>query len=282
MTLAARLYRFRPTFRPQAAAILGEMAIGSHTGEWSRALGECGDDIRELIEAIERVAERENMDLSHTLSDVGHLTDKTRPIWSQRLQFITDHPLGPRSEHAIGPRYDVPTEFLREQSPVAVLLYVDKLVAIGCDVSQVVLNRAAALAAAANVIDTLSISEKQHVFERVRPLVEQPIETSGMDQLHARTQHPLSRFQVSFGRATNLRTSAGWLLAGAATSPDECSAAVEFALDWVRSDDSTLQKVGATILTLPKLSTNIARISDLAKHKNPSVRKAAVWMPSMH
>ena len=277
MTLAARLYRFRSTFRPQAAAILGEMAIGSHTGEWSRALGECGDDTRELIEAIERVAERENMDLSHTLSDVGHLTDKTCPIWSQRLQFITDHPLGPRSEHAIGPRYDVPTEFLREQSPAAVLLYVDKLVAIGCDVSQIVLNRAAA----ANVIDTLSISEKQHVFERVRPLVEQPIETSGMDQFDARTQHPLSRFQMSFGRATNVRTSAGRLLAGAATSPDECSAVEELALGWVRSGDSNLQGVGAAILALPNSSSGTVRRSELANHSNSSVRKAAVWMASM-
>ena len=277
MTLAARLYRFRSTFRPQAAAILGEMAIGSHTGEWSRALGECGDDTRELIEAIERVAERENMDLSHTLSDVGHLTDKTCPIWSQRLQFITDHPLGPRSKHAIGPRYDVPTEFLREQSPAAVLLYVDKLVAIGCDVSQVVLNRAAA----ANVIDTLSISEKQHVFERVRPLVEQPIETSGMDQFDARTQHPLSRFQMSFGRATNVRTSAGRLLAGAATSPDECSAVEELALGWVRSGDSNLQGVGAAILALPNSSSGTVRRSELANHSNSSVRKAAVWMASM-
>ena len=277
MTLAARLYRFRSTFRPQAAAILGEMAIGSHTSEWSRALGECGDDTRELIEAIERVAERENMDLSHTLSDVGHLTDKTCPIWSQRLQFITDHPLGPRSKHAIGPRYDVPTEFLREQSPAAVLLYVDKLVAIGCDVSQIVLNRAAA----ANVIDTLSISEKQHVFERVRPLVEQPIETSGMDQFDARTQHPLSRFQMSFGRATNVRTSAGRLLAGAATSPDECSAVEELALGWVRSGDSNLQGVGAAILALPNSSSGTVRRSELANHSNSSVRKAAVWMASM-
>ena len=281
MTLAARLYRFRSTFRLQAAAILGEMAIGSHTGEWSRALGECGDDTRELIEAIERVAERENMDLSHTLSDVGHLTDKTCPIWSQRLQFITDHPLGPRSEHAIGPRYDVPTEFLREQSPTAVLLYVDKLVAIGCDVSQLVLTRAAAFAAAANVIDTLSISEKQHVFERVRPLVEQPIETSGMDQFDARTQHPLSRFQMSFGRATNVRTSAGWLLAGAATSPDECSAVEELALGWVRSGDSNLQGVGAAILALPNSSSGTVRRSELANHSNSSVRKAAVGMASM-
>ena len=94
MTLAARLYRFRPTFRQQAAAILGEMAIGSHTGEWSRALDECGDDTGELIEAFERISERENIDLAHSLSDLGHLTNGTRAVWLQRLQFVADHPLG--------------------------------------------------------------------------------------------------------------------------------------------------------------------------------------------
>ena len=33
MTLAARLYRFRPNFKRHAAALLGEIALGSHTGE---------------------------------------------------------------------------------------------------------------------------------------------------------------------------------------------------------------------------------------------------------
>ena len=281
MTLAARLYRFRPTFRQQAAAILGEMAIGSHTGEWSRALDECGDDTGELIDAFERVAERENIDLARSLSDLGHLTSRTRAVWLQRLQFVTDHPLGRRSEHAIGPRYDVPTAFLREQRPTVVLQYVDKLVAIGCDVGEFVLNRAAALAATVNVIDTLSVSDKRHLFERVRPLVEQSIQISEADRFHVRTQHPLSRFRMSFGSATNVRTSAGWLIAGAATSPDECSAVEGFALDWVRSDEPILQKAGAAILTMPNLSSSPAQSFELAKHSNPTVRKAAVWMPSM-
>ena len=104
MTLAARLYRFRPTFRQQAAEILGEMAIGSHTGEWSRALDECGDDVGELIEAFERVSERENIDLAGVLSDLGHQTSGTRAVWLRRMQFVADHPLGQRTEHAIGPR----------------------------------------------------------------------------------------------------------------------------------------------------------------------------------
>ena len=281
MTLAARLYRFRPTFRQQAAAILGEMSIGSHTGEWSRALDECGDDTGELIEAVERISERENIDLAHSLSDLGHLTNGTRAVWLQRLQFVADHPLGQRTEHAIGPRYDVPIGFLREQNPTVVLQYVDKLVAIGCDVGEFILNRGAALAAATNVIDTLSVSDKRHLFERARPLVEQSIQISEADQFHVSTQHPLSRFRISLGSATNVQTSAGRLLAGAATSPDECSVVVEFALDWVRSEEPTLQGAGAAILTLPNLSSGTARSSELAKHNNPRVRKAAVWIPGM-
>ena len=281
MTLAARLYRFRPNFRQQAASIFGEMAIGSHTDEWLRALGECGDDTGELIAAFEQVAERENIDLARPLSDLGHLTAGTRALWLQRLQFVADHPLGKRSGGPIGPRCDVPTEFLREQDPAVVLQYVDKLVAIGCDVDQLVLNRGGALAAAANVMDVVSTDQKRQVFGHVRPLAEQSIQISELDRYQASTLHPLSRFRISFGSATNVRTSAGWLLARAATRPDECSAVMEIALDWVRSDDSTLQGIGASILTLPKLCSGIARSSELAKHSNPSVRRAAVWMPKM-
>ena len=281
MTLAARLYRFRPVFSQRAAAILGEMAIGSHTGEWSRALDECGDDTEELIEAFERVSERDNIDLARSLSDLGHPTIRTRAVWLQRLQFVTDHPLGQRTQHAIGPRYDVPIAFLREQNPTVVLQYVDKLVEIGCDVGEFVLNRDAALAAATNVIDTLSVSDKRHLFERVRPLVEQSVQISEADRFHVSTQHPLSRFRISLGSATNVRTSAGRLLGGAAPRPDECLAVVEFALGWVRSDEPTLQAAGAAILTLPNLSSGTARSFELARHSNPKVRKAAVWMPSM-
>ena len=281
MTLAARLYRFRPNFRQWAASILGEMAIGAHTGEWSSALEGCGDDTGELIEAFEQVAERDNIDLARPLSDLRHLTAGTRALWLQRLQFVSDHPLGKRSGGPIGPRYDVPIEFLREQAPTVVHQYVDKLVAIGCDVDQPVLNRAAALAAAANVMDVVSTGQKRQVFGRVRPLAEQSIQISELDRYHANTQHPLSRFQISFGSETNARTSAGWLLARAATDLDECSAVMEIVLDWVRSDDSTLQGMGASILTLPNLSSGIARSSELANHSNPAVRGTAVWMPNM-
>ena len=71
MAIAARLYRFRPTFRQQAASILGEMAVGALMGEWARTLKAYGGDKRELIEAVERVAEREKLDLARPLSELG-------------------------------------------------------------------------------------------------------------------------------------------------------------------------------------------------------------------
>ena len=90
MTLAARLYRFRPAFRQQAASILGEMAIGTYTGAWSRAVDECGDDTGELLDALERIAERENLDFARPLSALGHLNASTRKLWGQRLSFVAD------------------------------------------------------------------------------------------------------------------------------------------------------------------------------------------------
>ena len=281
MTLAARLYRFRPKFRAKAASILGEMAVGSHTGAWSRALDECGDDTGELAEAFVRVAEREMLDLSGPLSDLGYLAQGTRAIWSRRLQFVTDHPLGKRSGGPIGPRYDVPVEFIREQGPTASLHYVSKLVEIGSDDSQPVLTRASALAASANVVDVLSPNDREHVFRRVRPLAEKQIQVSEMDEFHASTQHPLSRFRMSLGSATDVRTSAGWLLGRAATSRDDCATVIKIALDWVRSDDSALQDVGSSMLTLPNLSSSDSKGAELAKHKNPTVRAAATWVSDM-
>ena len=281
MTLAARLYRFRSNFKKQAASVLGERAVGSHTGVWSRALDECGDNTDELTKAFVRVAEREALDLTGTLSDLGHLNEATRALWSRRLQFVSDHPLGKRSTGPIGPRFDVPAEFLREQESTVALQYVDKLIAIGGDDGQLVLNRATALAAAANVVDVLSPEDREQVFRRALPLAEQPIQISDADEYHASTQHPLSRVRLSLGSATDVRTSAGRLLGRAATTRDECNAVIEIALDWVRSDDSVLQNAGASILTLANLSSCVPQSTELTKHKNPTVRGAAVWMPDM-
>ena len=141
------------------------MAIGAHTGDWPRALEECGDDKGELIAAIEQVAERDSIDVTRTLSDFGHMTPGTRELWSQRLQFVTYHSLGKRSQYQISPRYDVPAEFFKEQDAAAVLKYVDKLVEIGIDTDEMVINRAAALAAAGNVIQMLPSDEKKTTFQ---------------------------------------------------------------------------------------------------------------------
>ena len=281
LSLAARLYRFRPNFKQQSASIIGEIAMGSHTGDWSRALGECGDDTDEIVKAIERVTERENIDLASALSDLGHLTSGTRALWSQRLQFVADHPLGDRSGGAIGPRYDVPSEFLREQDPEVVRCYVDKLVAIAYDVDQIVGNRADALTSAANVMDVVSTDQKRLVFSQVQPLVEQSLQVSELDRFQASTLHPLSRFRISLGSVTDVRRSAVRFLARSATSPEDCSAVSTIALDWVRSDDPALQSMGAAILTLVNLSSGKTVISEIVKHSNPSVRRAAVWMSEM-
>ncbi len=279
--LAARLYRFRPGYRKQAASILGEMAVGSHTGAFSSALSECGEDTGDLIESLERVAEREGLDLSGPLSDLEHFTADTRAVWSLRLQTVANYPLGQRSQHQIGQRYDVPVAFLKEQSWTVVNQYVDKLVAIGSDPDQMLINRRTAFLAAANVIDALSYDKKRRLFKRVRTLIEQPIQISEMDRYDASSQHPLSRFRVSFGSANLVWASAGLLLGRAAANADERSSVAAVALDWVRSDDQVLQGAGASILSLPNLLSDDVEAAELARHKNPRVRRASLEVASM-
>ena len=124
--------------------------------------------------------------------------------------------------------------------------------------------------------------EKKQLFKRVLPLGEQQIQISEMDKYEANSQHPLSRFRVSFGNANNAtRESAGWLLGRAATDPEERSVVVSIALDWVRSDDSGLQYTGALLLTQPNLSPNGVNSAELSKHTNPSVRRASLRMSDM-
>ena len=282
LTLASRLYRFRPKFRTQAASVLAEMAVGGSSGEWRRAINACGDDTEELMEAIKLVVERDNAELSVSpLTELRQLTPDTRDLWTRRLQFVENYPLGKRSGHTIGPSFDVSEECLREQDEKEALQYIDKLVAIGKNEGEPVGNRAGALAAAYDVINLLSDSEKTQIFERVRPLLEQPIKISDMDQFEAGTQHPLSRFQINLGNASNVRESAGWLLARVATSHEECSLVIEFALSWIRSDDNALQDTGSSLLTLENLASDKVQLGELAKHKNPLVRYTVVRMPDM-
>ena len=271
--LAARLYRFRPALRQRAAAILGEMATGVHTNDWVRALNECGEDVGELIAAFERVARREGVDLAGPLSDLGHLNDATRALWSSRLRFVAEHPLGQRSEYKLLSRYDVPPNFLREQSAEVVHRYVDKLVAIGGNSHEAIINRAEALRSATNGVNLLPADSKSALFGTVLPLTDQRLSVSELDRYQASTQHPLSRFQFAFGTATDVRAAAGWLLGRVATSPNECSAVTTIALDWSRSENPILQQHGALLLTFPNLSADAMLRKELIMHTNPLVRR---------
>ena len=278
LTLASRLYRFRPAFKKWAASIFAEMAVGSHTGDWTRALYECRDDTGELLEAFRQVAEREGLDLAASMSELGHLNDQTRPMWEQRFQSVTNYTLGERSTHTIGVAFGVPANFLQEKDAEVVSRYVDTLIAIGCSDNELAINRAAAFKAVASASDVLQRGRKRHIFRLVLALVEQPITISEMDQIDASTQHPLSRIQLSFGGATDVQVSLGWLLGKLATGPDECAAAMKVALGWVRSGDATLQGAGASILCLPNLTSDPSTILELSRHTNPSVRRTAAWL----
>ena len=278
MTIASRLYRCCPSLRPRAAAILAEMAVGSHTSDWSRALVDCGEDTGELIEALVRVAERENIDLADSLSELKHLTAETRGLWSQRLQFVAEHPLGKRSEHSIGPRYDVPSGFLGEQDTTVAGSYVKKLATLGRDYDEMCINRAAALAAVGNVMDVLGDDIRQQLFQSIRPLVEEPIQISRMDQRDSDSQHPLSRFKIGFGSARDVLTAAGWVLGRSATSAEERAVVADISVDWLRSGDTVLQEQGAKLLSLPNLSPDTVQAEELAKHTNPAVRRRSLWM----
>ena len=173
------------------------MAVGAHTGEWSHALYECGKDTGDSLKHSSALRVVSSLISLARSSELGHLNVATRALWSQRLKFVDDYPLGSRSRVEIRPPYDVRVQFLREQDTAVVVRYVDKLVSIGSNVGEPAINREDALAAAGNVVDVLPVREKQKVFGRVRTLVEEPIQISKLDQYEATTQHPLSRFRVS-------------------------------------------------------------------------------------
>ena len=91
--VAARLYRFRPAFRSRAASVLAKMAL-SASNRLAQPMYECGDDLGELLAALEHVAERQSHDFAGPLSDLGHLNLATRKLWSNRLQFVERISLG--------------------------------------------------------------------------------------------------------------------------------------------------------------------------------------------
>ena len=281
LILAARVYRFRSRFRQQAADILGEIAIGAHTSVWSYALDACGDDICQLVQAFERIADREQLDLARPLSELGHLNSATRAFWLQRLESVANHPVGRRSSYGISGAYYVPEEFLREQNNDVVCHYIDRLIEIGANPHELSVNRADALAAAANAVDLLSNSKRQELGEYARPLVDYGIEISEVDQFTASSQHPLSRFRISLGSATDVRASAGLLLGRAARDSMQCEFVVKLARAWVRSEDPDLQRMGALLLTLPNSTSSGVTSAEIATHTNPSVCRLALQMPSM-
>ena len=261
--------------------MLAEMAVGGHTNDWVRALDECGEELHELIAAFERVAGREGTDLAGPLSDLEHLNAATRRLWSNRLQFVEEHPLGERSEYSLLSRYDVPRQFLKEQEGEVADRYVQKLVEIGSDRHEAIVNRAAALGAAAAALELLSTDRRGELFEVVRPLTDPETRVSELDEYQTGTSHPLSRFQISLGNVADIRAAALHFLARSVIEPGERSDVVETALSWLGAESGVLQQTAAAVLTLLHLEGYDVRSVDLAGHPNPWVRRAAVALPSM-
>ncbi len=279
--LAGRLYRFRPALRSRAASVLAEMSVGGHTNDWRRALHECGEEIDELIAAFERVSAREAVDLAGPFSDLGHLNAATRTLWASRLRYVEQHPLGERSEYSLLSRYDVPKQFLEEQAGTIAERYVQKLVAIGSDRHEAIVNRVNALRCAAAGVEILGADRRRELFVSARSLTDPETKVSELDEFEAGTSHPLSRFQISLGNAADIRAAALSFLARSAVEPKEVSTVAETALSWLASESEVLQRTGAGVLTLPHLSSLDIPSADLAGHRNPLVRRAAVALPSM-
>ncbi len=278
--VAARLYRFQPAFRRRAASVLAEMAAGN-SNDLVRALYECGDDLGELVAALERIAEREGRDQSWLLSDLGHPNAGTRALWSNRLQFVAQYPLGKRSEHTLGSRYDVPAQFLEEQGSEVVNRYIQKVVAIGGNCHEPNTNRVSALGSAAIVVELLSADRKRELFAIVKPLTDPETRVSAVDEYGAGTLHPLSRFRISFGTSADVRAAAFRVLAHSAVGPEDRADVVAMARRWLGAELEVLQRTGATVLSLPHLSSTDVRGTDLADHPNPRVRQAVVNLPNM-
>ncbi|MYC63962.1 MAG: HEAT repeat domain-containing protein [Caldilineaceae bacterium SB0661_bin_34] len=279
--VAARLYRFRPAFRSGASSVLAEMAAGRLVHHWIQALNECGNDLDELIATFERVAEREGSDLTASLSHLGHLNAATRKLWSDRLQFVEQYPLEKHSQYSFPSRYDISKQFLKEQEVEVVDQYVQKLVAIGSNHHEPTWSRAAALNSAATAVELLSTERKRELSGIVRPMTKPEMRVSELDEYHASTLHPLSRFRIAFGTVANVQAAALLFLAQSATEQEDCSNVREIALQWLWAESEELQRVGAGVLTMSHLSSPDVRIVDLVGHSNPWVREAAAAMLSM-
>ena len=278
--VATRLYRFRPTFRRRVAAVLAEMAVGG-SDDVERVLYGRGDAPGELVSALERAAEREGRDLSRPLSALGHVNAATRGRWFNRLQFVEQYPLDKRSEYSLLSRYDVSAQFLAEQGEDVAVRYIQKLVAIGGNCHEPSMNRANALKSAANVVELLPADRKREIFRIVKPLTDPETRVSATDKHEAGTLHPLSRFQISLGNVADVRAAALNVLAQSAVEPEDRAEVVEMARRWLGAEPEVLQQTSAVVLTLPHLSSPDVRITDLADHTNPMVRRMAPALPNM-
>ena len=278
--VAARLYRFRPALRSEAASVLAEMAL-SDSNRLAQSMYECGNDLGELVAALERVAERENRDFAGPLSDLGHLNAATRKLWSNRLQFVEQYPLGKRSKYTIGSRFDTTVQFLEEQQSEVVNRYVHKLVAIGSNFHEPCKNRAVALRSAATGVELLSSGRKMALFGLVKPLTDPETRISAKDEDQVSTLHPLSRIRISFGNVADIRAAALHVLAHCAVGLKNRAHVVAMAQRWLGAELEVLQRTGATVLSLPHLSSSDVRFTDLADHPNSWVRQVAIDLPNM-
>ena len=279
--VAARLYRFRPAFQKRAASVLAEMAVSSLESYLKRALEACGTDLRELVVAFECVTEREGHDLSGPLSNLGHLNADTRSVWFERLQRVDQYPLEERSSYGIGTRYDVSRQFLEEQEDEVINQYVQKLVAIGRNYHEPSMNRANALKSAAITVELLSTDRKKELFGIVKPLIDPETRISATDEYEASTLHPLSRYQISLGNVADVRAAALHMLAHCAVGSKNRAHVIAMAQRWLGAELEVLQRTGATVLSLPHLSSSDVRFTDLADHPNPWVRQVAIDLPNM-
>ena len=268
--VAVRLYRFRPAFRKRAASVLAEMAVSGLESNLVKAFGACGTDLGELVVAFERVTEREGHDLSGPLSNLGHLNSATRKLWTNRLQFVERYRLGKRTEHTLGPRYDIPKRFLEEQDSDVVNRYIQKLIAIGSNCHEPNMNRATALESASFVVELLSADRKRELSGIVKPLTDPETEISAVDEYEAGTRHPLSRFRISSPVVADVRAAALRVLARSAVEQEDRADVVAMAQQWLGTEPEILQQTGAVVLTLPDLSSPDVRNHGLGRPSQPA------------
>ena len=281
VSVAARLYRFRPRWREYAAEILAERLIGPRISDWWKGIRECGAETEPLAEAIERTVVRTGVNLDEALAELGHLSESTRAYWSDRLQYVAAHLTSPLKSQTLGDDFGVPKQYLEEQTRETTSRYITNLVAIANSPRVLAVNRGGALLAAGNVVDMLPRDQCAGLFDAARPLVEPDVELSDHDRLDSDRDHALSRVRIRTGGATRLRLGAAWFLGRSAANAEQRAIAISLAEDWLCSDVRRLQQQAALLLSQPNLAGHGVQGLQLAKHPNPMVRWMAPFMPDV-